>query len=280
MLDFKDLGEHYKKVRGSRGYTIGDVCGDNLDKAQISRFENGKQMLLLDGFMHAIDGLNMTASEFFLTVGNFEAGNLHKFGEKLQAYVVAQDISGLKGMIVPKPRTKEKKIFNVLVKCAIRDLSGKDLLTNEECQFIDKYLTDIEEWTVFDVNVLGMCMEALDIDMVYHLGLEMLAKDKFYKNLPYNAWMVKRTIVNLYVNMILHGRFVYANEYEQKLKSLLKAGDTEERIAVCIFKKISEYRQEKNSDLLSEIKRDIQTLKNLDAAPLAGKIEILLINYS
>lgn len=44
---------------------MGDVTSDNLNKSQVSRFENGTQMLLLDGFMHAINGLNMTVSEFF-----------------------------------------------------------------------------------------------------------------------------------------------------------------------------------------------------------------------
>ena len=161
---------------------MGDVTSNHLNKSQVSRFENGTQMLLLDGFMHAIKGLNMTASEFFLTIGNFEGGNLHRFGEKLQSYIVTQDIEGLKSLILPKPRTKEKKIFNILAKCAIKDLSGKNLLTDEECLFIDKHLTDIEEWTVFDVNAFAMVLETLDINLVYQLGLDLLKKDKFYKS--------------------------------------------------------------------------------------------------
>ena len=182
MLNLKDLGAHYRKVRESRGYSMGDVTSNHLNKSQVSRFENGTQMLLLDGFMHAINGLNMTASEFFLTIGNFEGGNLHRFGEKLQSYIVTQDIEGLKSLILPKPRTKEKKIFNILAKCAIKDLSGKNLLTDEECLFIDKHLTDIEEWTVFDVNIFAMVLETLDINLVYQLGLDLLKKDKFYKS--------------------------------------------------------------------------------------------------
>lgn len=98
MLNLKDLGAHYRKVRESRGYSMGDVTSNHLNKSQVSRFENGTQMLLLDGFMHAINGLNMTASEFFLTIGNFEGGNLHRFGEKLQSYIVTQDIEGLKSL--------------------------------------------------------------------------------------------------------------------------------------------------------------------------------------
>lgn len=280
MLNLKDLGAHYRKVRESRGYSMGDVTSNHLNKSQVSRFENGTQMLLLDGFMHAINGLNMTASEFFLTIGNYEGGNLHRFGEKLQSYIVTQDIEGLKSLILPKPRTKEKKIFNILAKCAIKDLSGKNLLTDEECLFIDKHLTDIEEWTVFDVNIFAMVLETLDINLVYQLGLDLLKKDKFYKKLPYNAHIVKRTVVNLYVHMILHRKFSYADVFEKKLEVLLKPNDIVERIAVSIFKKISCYRQEEKSEILTEFERDIQFLKKLDASVLAKKIEILLVNYT
>ncbi|GAB2022388.1 Rgg/GadR/MutR family transcriptional regulator [Pseudolactococcus yaeyamensis] len=278
MLDFRDLGAHYRKVRESRGYTMGDVTSDNLNKSQVSRFENGTQMLLLDGFMHAISGLNMTMSEFFLTIGNFEAGSLQTFGKKLQDLINAQDIDGLKALITRKPRTNEKKIFNVKVKCAIRELSGQNLLTDEECQFVDKYLTDREEWTAFDISVFGMCLESLDTDIVYQLGLQLLKKDKF-RILPYNARIAKRTLVNVYVYMVLHGRFIYADEFEKKLATLLKVADTEEKITVQIFRKISKYRQEKEPELLMEIDRDIQNLKDLGATGLARMVESFLVSF-
>lgn len=277
-MNFRELGAHFRKVRESRGYTIGDVTSDNLNKSQVSRFENGTQMLLSDGFMYAIKGLNMTASEFFLTIGDFEAGNLYTFGEKLQDLINIQDIVRLKEMIIIKPRTNEKRIFNVKVKCAIREISGESLLTDDDCQFIDKYLTDREEWTAFDIDVFGKCLEALDTELVYQLGGELLKKDKF-RILPYNAYIAKRTLVNIYVFMILHGRFIYASEFEKELDSLLKPTDTEEKIAVNIFKKVSRYRQGEDPELIFKIAKDIQILKELGAQGLAKKIEVFLFNY-
>lgn len=277
-MNFRELGAFYKKVRQSIGYSIGDVTSHYLSKSQISKFENGNSMLLLDGFMHAVAGLNMTMSEFFLTIGHFEAGNLRTFGEKLQDLINVQDIDGLKGLIIQKPRTNEKRIFNIKIKCAIRELSGQNLLTDADSQFIDKYLTDHEEWTAFDIDVFGMCLEALDTELVYQLGKQLTKKDKF-RILPYNAYIVKRTLVNVYVYMILHGRFIYADEFEKELDSLLKSTDTEEKIAVHIFKKVFKYRQEKNPELLPEIDQDLQNLKNLGAFGLARMIDIFLTNY-
>ncbi|CCK18628.1 Positive transcriptional regulator, MutR family [Pseudolactococcus laudensis] len=277
-MNFRELGTLYKKVRQSRGYSINDVTSDYLNKSQISKFENGNSMLLLDGFMHAVDGLNMMMSEFFLAIGNFESSSSHVIGEKLQELINCQDIEGLKKLIVLKPRTNERKILNIKVKCAIRELSGENLLTDEDCQFVDKYLTDREEWTMFEINVFSMCLEALDTDLAYQLGLQLIEKNNFYKILPYNAQIVKRTLVNVYVYMILRGRFVYAGKLEKKIDRLINSSDTDEKIVIQIFKKFSKYRQEENLELLSEIVRDIQKSKNLGAQGLAERFEIFLFN--
>jgi hypothetical protein len=50
------------------------------------------------------------------------------------------------------------------------------LLTDDDCQFIDKYLTDHEEWTAFDIDVFGMCLEALDTELVYQLSKQLTKK--------------------------------------------------------------------------------------------------------
>lgn len=153
-----------------------------------------------------------------------------------------------------------------------------NFLTDEDCQFVDKYLTDCEEWTMFETNVFSMCLEALDTDLAYQLGLQLIEKNNFYKILPYNAQIVKRTLVNVYVYMILRGRFVYAGKLEKKIDRLINSSDTDEKIVIQIFKKFSKYRQEENLELLSEIVRDIQNLKDLGAQGLAERFEIFLFN--
>ncbi|MDN6071267.1 MAG: helix-turn-helix domain-containing protein [Lactococcus plantarum] len=62
-----EIGVYYKRVRKERGYTLADVAksSDYLDKSQLSRFESGENMLSADRFLAAINGLNMTVTEFF-----------------------------------------------------------------------------------------------------------------------------------------------------------------------------------------------------------------------
>lgn len=100
---------------------------------------------------------------------------------------------------------------------------------------------------MFDTTVFSMCLEALDTELVYHLGLQLIEKNTFYKTLPYNAQIVKRTLVNVYVYMIFRGCFVYAEEFEKQLSTLLKPTDTDEKITIQFFKKILISRKEKKT---------------------------------
>ena len=41
----KNSGEIFKRFRESRGLSLKDVANDNLSKSQLSRFENGQNLL-------------------------------------------------------------------------------------------------------------------------------------------------------------------------------------------------------------------------------------------
>ncbi|MGX7047780.1 hypothetical protein [Pseudolactococcus piscium] len=104
---------------------------------------------------------------------------------------------------------------------------------------------------MFDTTFFSMCLEALDTDLVYQLGLQLIEKNAFYRPLLYNAQIVKRTLV--YVYMIFRGCFVYAEEFEKQLNTLLKPTDTDEKITIQIFKKILISRKEKNQNFYQEL---------------------------
>ncbi|GFH43044.1 transcriptional regulator [Lactococcus hodotermopsidis] len=279
MSELQDLGTFYREKRVSRGYSLNDIESDYLDKGQVSRFENGLAMLSAEALVYAIEGINMTPSEFFTSKGNYDTGILRKFGNEFQSYMFNCDAEGLRSMIIASPRRTDKKLFNVIVKCAIRDITTENLLTSKDTEFIDKYLTNIENWTIFEVNIFSLCLEALDIDLARDLGKEMIKRDKLYKVLAYNAFMVKEALINLYCHMILHGKYYYAEEFEKELEKLLTPLDVKEKIFFHIFKKIGQYRQEGKAEALAEIKKDIEFLKAFDLQVLADRVEMLMTNY-
>ena len=205
-VEMLEIGVYYKRVRQERGYTLADVANssDYLDKSQLSRFESGENMLSADRFLAAINGLNMTVTEFF-ALRSVEPSHYGIFSKKIMSYVMVNDITGLKGLIKPKARMKMDKIFNILVKSAILDISRENLVTSSEKKFIETYLLTIPYWTFFDVNIFGMCLEILDEKEVYDLGQDMLASHELTQIIAFNSEIVKKTGINLYVYLIAKG---------------------------------------------------------------------------
>ena len=275
-----EIGMYYKQVREERGYTLADVAmsSDFLDKSQLSRFESGESMLSADRFLAAIDGLNMTVNEF-VALRSSEPSQYRVFSEKIMAYVMVGDIGGLKDLIKPKARMKMDKIFNILVKSAILDISQENLITTAEKKFLENYLLNIPYWTFFEVNIFGMCLEILDEEEVYDLGQDMLASHELSKIIAFNGEIVKKTAINLYVYLISKGWYTRAEQIEKELDKLLTEWDMEEKISIHIFKKFAQYKKERSPELLKEVQDDIQGLKKLGANGIANRFAMDIERY-
>ena len=275
-----EIGMYYKQVREERGYTLADVVmsSDYLDKSQLSRFESGESMLSADRFLAAIDGLNMTVNEF-VALRSSEPSQYRVFSEKIMAYVMVGDIGGLKDLIKPKARMKMDKIFNILVKSAILDISQENLITTAEKKFLENYLLNIPYWTFFEVNIFGMCLEILDEEEVYDLGQDMLASHELSKIIAFNGEIVKKTAINLYVYLISKGWYTRAEQIEKELDKLLTEWDMEEKISIHIFKKFAQYKKERSPELLKEVQDDIQGLKKLGANGIANRFAMDIERY-
>ena len=189
------------------------------------------------------------------------------------------DIEGLKTLIKPNARLKMEKIFNILAKSAILDISQENLITTAEKKFLEKYLLSIPQWTFFEVKILGRCLEILDDDEIYDLGQDMLASQELSQIIAFNGKIVKKTAINLYVYLIFKGYYIRAERIEKEINKLLTEWDLEEKISLHIFKKFAQYKNEKNSELLKEVQSDIDMLKKLGATGMANRFAMEIEKY-
>ncbi|MGO2924368.1 MAG: hypothetical protein ACTICY_00275 [Pseudolactococcus laudensis] len=109
----------------------------------------------------AIQGLNMTPTEFFALMPTYEPSRLHIFMKQMSDYAITNDIEGMKKLLKPRAKKKIDKIYNVIVKVAIFDSSGENLITDNDRKLIQDYLTSIKQWTLFEIDIFSMCLEVL-----------------------------------------------------------------------------------------------------------------------
>lgn len=270
------LGAYYKKTREARGYSIAEIETDYLHSSQLSRFEKGKSMFSAECLLLAIQRLNMTPTEFFALMPNYEPSRLHVLVQELSNHIIENDITKMKQMLKPKAKKTIDRLFNVILKAAIVASSEEALLTNQDRQLVYDYLTSIQQWTLFEMDVFSNCLDVLDIKTAYYLGLEMLESDELSKLLYDHGYIVKRTLANLYVHLIKHDYYTFANTIKSELSKLFNTWDMEGKIIIYMFDTFASYKRRKSAKLFETIQQDIQSLKRFGATALAESIEMLM----
>ncbi|PCS04680.1 Positive transcriptional regulator, MutR family [Lactococcus piscium] len=270
------LGAYYKKTREARGYSIAEIETDYLHSSQLSRFEKGKSMFSAECLLLAIQRLNMTPTEFFALMPNYEPSRLHVFMQEISNFAMENDIVKMKQMLKPDAKKTIDRLFNIMAKVAIFDSSQEDLITDQDRQLVYDYLTSIQQWTLFEIDVFSSCLAALDIKSAYYLGLEMLESNDLSDLLNSHGDDVKKALINLYVHLISHEYYARADTIKRELSKLFNAWDMEGRIIIYIFDVFSRYKREKSADLFEEIQRDIQSLKKFGVTAFAERIEMFL----
>lgn len=271
-----ELGAFYRETRERLGYTQRDVESAYCNHSLISRFENGETVLRADKLLLAINGLDMTPTEFFVSHGNYQPNRLQIFNQKMSRYIIIEDIEGLKKLLKPRANKKQDKIFNILVKCAIFDLSDEMLVTKSERQFIERHFTEIKQWTIHEVNVFTQCLEVLEDADAYDIGQDILKSDEYSKIITANAETVKKTLLNLYVHLVCHSSYRYADKLKESINQFITEWDIEEKIILYLFEKFSLYKQEKSPELLEEIQDDIQNLTRYGATGIAKRLAMFI----
>ncbi|MFZ2347983.1 helix-turn-helix domain-containing protein [Lactococcus chungangensis] len=274
-----DLGAFYKETREKLGYSQRDAESVYCDHSLISRFENGETVLRADKLLMAINGLDLTPTEFFVWHGDYLPNRLQMFNKKMNAYVINGDVEGLKTLLKTRAIRNEDKIFNIVAKCAIFDLSDEMLITKSERKFIEKHFNGVKQWTIYEMSVFAHCLEVLDVGEAYDIGQDILKSDEFSKIIASNAALAKKTLVNLYVHLICHGSYRYAEKLKRGIDNFLTEWDMSEKIILHIFEKFSLYRQEKNPELLSEIQDDIQILNRFGATGMAKRMTLFIEKF-
>ncbi|MBR3138750.1 hypothetical protein IKG38_01955 [Candidatus Saccharibacteria bacterium] len=274
-----ELGAFYKETREKLGYSQRDAESTYCDHSLISRFENGETVLRADKLLMAINGLDLTPTEFFVWHGEYLPNRLQIFNKKMSAYAINEDVDGLKTLLKTRAIRNEDKIFNILVKCAIFDLSDEMLIIKSERKFIEKHFNNVKQWTIYEMSVFAHCLEAIDDAEVYDIGQDILKSDEFSKIIDSNATLAKKTLVNLYVHLICHGSYRYAEKLKQGINDLLTEWDMSEKIILHIFEKFSLYRQEKSPELLAEIQDDLQILNRFGATGMAKRMTLFIKKY-
>ncbi|MGX7048433.1 hypothetical protein RU86_GL001286 [Lactococcus piscium] len=271
-----DLGEFYATQRSSRGYTQDHVATKGLSKSQISNFENGKHMLSASSLLLAIQGINMSANEFFYALNNYHASPIQILTARLIEIQESEDVAGAHRLLLKAPQSSHDALQNVMIKSVIKEMTGHNQVTLREVKLVGDYLTSIDEWTEFELAIFGFCIEILDVGDIYWLAKEMIERTAFYSELVLNQHIIRRISLHVFAYMIVHDELAYAHYFSHQLKTLMHERWLTDWLRYQFLKMLLAFKQTNEPQLVLDMAASIDCLMMLDAQQLAKKLIKLL----
>lgn len=197
-LDKLSLGEFYRELRLARKVKQKDVAKGRLTASQLSKFEQGQSMLSADRLFQAIEGINMTFSEFGHALNNYQDSPFLLLGNQIGECYFARDVDGLEQLLRGLGRSSlHDNLMAIVIKCAIYTLDDCRKVPPNDVAILTDYLYAVEQWTAFELYLLTNTLCILDETDIIFLGKFLIGRSQFYQSLQTNKRLFKYLLLNI-----------------------------------------------------------------------------------
>lgn len=221
----QELGEFYKELRIARKRKQKDVAREGLSVSQLSKFENGQSMLSADKLLIAIEGINMTFSEFGHALRGYQNTDFINKGQEITTLFNHQDKDSLEKRL-SVANTVYDKLMNGVIYASLLILDPTYSIPSGQKEFLVYYLYEIEHWTEFEFYIFCNSTSLLSNEDLIFLSRELLKKSQYYANLACTKRYIKMNYLNLVSDFIDRKEYDYADLFSKELKKLLSYEDT------------------------------------------------------
>lgn len=201
------LGQTFHELRKSKGLTLKEVADEQVSVAVISKFENGTSMLGVDRFLHLLNQIHVTTSEFFYwqtdryTVD--ASSPFNEDGHSAPSWKLIepfQEIIALVNHADPPKNVTPIDQYQQRLSKAVRDQptpmnlllmayvnSGADLVhfnldkAAQDILPVVNYLSAVDQWGEFEVYLLIFSLSFLEAEDVLRLFKRAMRRADWYQ---------------------------------------------------------------------------------------------------
>lgn len=275
-MDKMSLGEFYRELRVARKVKQKDVAKGRLTASQLSKFEQGQSMLSADRLFQAIEGINMTFSEFGHALNNYQSSPFVRLGRQISELQLAGDVEGLLALRDGlKGSSLYEQLMGIIVKSALFSVDLSYPMEKRDLELLVAYLYEVESWTTFELYLFGNTTDVLPVlDLVY-LGKFALERTQLYQSLTANKEALKLTLINLIASLIEKKETQTLPFFVSRLRKLLKYNDIFYSVLLTFFEQVDDYFNHSKGSL-EELEQYLKYLEILGSPPLISLLRLRL----
>lgn len=221
-----DLGKYIRTVRKSKGLTLKELGEGIVSSTFLSKFERGQFSITADKFLSLLARLNIGPYEFYNDFLALYKKNQHHFIERLNKAKREKNIHLVQQLINQEQADYKKDghyrhLHNIIIlKQLANQLINLDF-DQKQIQQIVKYLSHIDEWTSYEIDLLTNAAFCLSADQLSFFANQFFRKMKDHSyNDVYNQ-KIYHFMINMINRFIELGDFYHAKQYTDKLEEKL-----------------------------------------------------------
>lgn len=275
-MDKMSLGEFYKELRVARKVKQKDVAKGRLTASQLSKFEQGQSMLSADRLFQAIEGINMSFSEFGHALNNYQSSPFVCLGDEISELQLAGDVEGLLALRDElKGSSLYEQLMGIIVKSALFSVDLSYPMEKRDLELLVAYLYEVESWTTFELYLFGNTTDVLPVlDLVY-LGKFSLERTQLYQSLTANKEALKLTLINLIASLIDKKETQTLPFFVSQLRKRLDYQDILYKILLTFLEKLDNYFNYSKGSL-EELEQYLKDLEILESPSLIDLLRLRL----
>lgn len=263
----QSLGQTFHELRKSKNLTLKEVADDEISMAVISKFENDQTMLGVDRFLHLLQQINVTTTDFFYRYRESDeraqrAGlEISDDGTPLpEIFDVLEPFNDIFQISGDDNQSTAQKIlsFQTFIKLTEQELKKNSCLANrlklslaeaalkmhqskmrdhvsthQEMFPIIDYLGGVSAWTAFELLLFITTSIYMDVEDSMMLFSRFMKQANFYVRLTDLRHLGYYVCFTLFSTMVAHRTFDDAKFVLEKFDDLMsKDNDVEAQFAI------------------------------------------------
>ncbi|MEI5993029.1 helix-turn-helix domain-containing protein [Candidatus Enterococcus mansonii] len=205
-----NYGNTYKSVRKAKCISQKQVCGNQISRTTLSKFENGHSDITLSNFIYLLEKLDLTFEEFLYLMDNNHGVDMTK-GNILKKFIEIKsnlEQDKIEHLIMTCNEYLDQEynwyIHSILEVLTVLQKMQQNPIDKIPC--IDKiivsriwnYLETTDEWFILDIYLINSILFYFSTDSLIFIGNNLLKKTEKYNHFT----NVNPLVISIYLNLI------------------------------------------------------------------------------
>lgn len=180
MYSNMEIGEVLRKLRMNKGYSIAQLCQNDMDSSFLSKVERGVSGIGADKFLLILDRLHVDLDEFLFALKDNNYTKDYEMRVKAMPFIEKKDSKGLEAIVKQSEKENLPFFTRLFLISWLSFYKEENLPENYKNELLDHLFT-VDQWGNYEFHLFSVAIIALDAETLLTYGRIMMKRKSYFK---------------------------------------------------------------------------------------------------